>query len=182
MLNIDRPNLEWDRVEGVYADGGCILGNPSKHGGTWAFCYTTGPQPGARLYGGSGVVRPDELELPVVTNNVTELLALVIALEQLPIGWTGPVHTDSLNALNRVHFPDDAKFKNVPGFLVERTRAATKRLGKLRFVLVGGHPTKGELQAGQNEHGMPVSIHNVWCDGQCQDRSKEFRRTIDTAS
>lgn len=181
MLKIDRPNLEWDRVEGVYADGGCILGNPSKHGGTWAFCYTTGPYPGIRLFGSSGVVRPGELELDAATNNVTELLAIVIALEQLPIGWNGPVHTDSQNAMNRVRCPDDSKFKNVPGFLVDRAKAATKRLGKLRFVLVGGHPTKSELRTGRNEAGLPVSVHNCWCDGQCQDRAKEFRRTIDAA-
>ncbi|MBA4187572.1 MAG: hypothetical protein C0467_06090 [Planctomycetaceae bacterium] len=157
-------------VIAVYADGGVVKVNPSPHGGTWAYCHVNAA--GERVATGAGFVTPAQVGLPTVTNNVTELLALLAALERLPDGWSGNVYSDSLNAIRRMESPKTAKFKNCPDQFRERAIEVRARLGKLTFTLLGGHPNRKELAEGRRSDGMPVSQHNVWCDKACGEQAK----------
>ena len=157
----------------MYADGGVIGKNPSEVGGTFAFCYVT--ENGGRLTGIGGHVTPDEIGLPRVTNNVTEFLALLLALEQLPDGWAGPVYTDSEITSCRFSKGRRSKFNGVPDALRDRLFAVMDRLGQYVVGLLAGHPNKRELAAGRRADGMPVSLFNVWCDKRCAVAAEEFR-------
>jgi ribonuclease HI len=154
---------------GLYSDGGCVGPNPSPRGGTWAWCLV-GPG-GEREQEASGFVTPDQAGLPAVTNNYAELLAAVLALESRPAGWSGVLHTDSQVTLNRVRRQPAGRkspgMAGIPGDLAARLDAARARLGEYRVVLLGGHPTLGELAAGRRRDGLPCSPHNVHCDLLC---------------
>jgi ribonuclease HI len=165
--------LDWSNIAAVYADGGVIGPNPSAAGGTWAFCFVDAA--GDRLWGASGHVTPAEIGLPAVTNNLTELLALLLALEPLPAGWAGRVFTDSLVTLRRFT-PGGKKFAGIPADLVGRVIDARTRLGAYSLTLLGGHPNRAELAAGVRKDGLPVSAHNVWCDKRCGEEAAAFRR------
>ena len=155
----------------AYADGGCIGINPSPDGGTWAF----------RLIGfgevilaeRSGIVLPAEAGLPTISNNYTELLACLRALQSLPDGWEGVLHTDSQVTLLRLT-RDRPSFNGIPEEMVEETWRQRKRMGKLTLVLLDGHPTRAHLLAGVGKRGYPVSEHNVACDKACTRQSVEF--------
>lgn len=153
----------------LYADGGLVGTNPSKRGGTWAWYAVDGMD--NRVESASGYVRPKDIGLPVVTNNVTELLAAVLGLESLPIGWNGTVYTDSIITFHRLR--RSKKFVGVPEWLKERTlKARGCRL--FRVVLLAGHPSEKDLDAGHRQDGTPVSRWNVCCDEACKIRSREF--------
>lgn len=155
----------------LYADGGVINANPSPLGGTWAYCLVNGS--GERVFERAGVVTPVMAQLPAITNNLTELLALVRGLEELPYGWNGTVYSDSWVSLQRVFLA--AKLNNVPDWLVIRLQRVQKsgKLGNVRYTLLDGHPTRVQLAAGIGKRGNPVSIHNVWCDQACTCQARQ---------
>ena len=64
----------------IFCDGGVIGPNPSPIGGTWAWCWVHDDVMIKHEY---GVVEPCDLGLTKITNNHTELLAAVRALESL---------------------------------------------------------------------------------------------------
>lgn len=167
-------------VREVYADGGCVRVNPSPHGGTWAWCHVNAA--GERVAGASGTVRPADTGFPVVSNNQTEFLALLLCLEALPDGWAGRAFTDSGVTLTRFSHPNTAKTNGLPPAWVGRMRVTMDRLGEVEFVLLGGHPSKKELAAGVRKDGKPVSIFNVWCDEQCQRQGADFSAALDHPS
>lgn len=152
-------------VVALYADGGVIGKNPSSIGGTWAWC-------GVDAEGRGGVV--PAVEGRPVTNNHTEQIAITLALEAMPDGWSGTVYSDSMIALGRV-FKGWAT-KNLPRNISARSAAAVARMGAIEAVLLQGHPTKADLAAGiGKKRGYPVSVHNVWCDRECSRQAREFR-------
>lgn len=158
-------------ITSLYADGGVIGANPSPLGGTWAWCLVT--DQGEHAQSASGVLLPRAGEL--ITNNVTELAAVVFGLEATPLYWQGTVYSDSWVTLQRVFCA--GKLNNVPGWLMDRLHAV-QRSGKLRTVayqLLDGHPTKAQLEAGTGKRGHPVSIHNVWCDQQCTAQARAHK-------
>jgi ribonuclease HI len=150
----------------LYTDGGVIGRNPSDIGGTWAWCGVD--ETGTRVLEESGRVQA----FRPITNNHTEQIAIVKALEAMPEGWTGKLYTDSFVAMVRVFF--NGKTRNLPINIIERTQAAVKRLGKVKPVLIAGHPNKSELANGIGRKGLPVSEHNVWCDNACKEQAKEI--------
>lgn len=157
----------------LYADGGVIGANPSPIGGTWAWCLVNASGQRVCEYSGTLLASP---ELPFVTNNVSELVALVNGLEALPHGWSGTVYSDSWVSLQRVFLA--AKLKNVPDWLVDRlqTLQRSRKLATMSYVLLDGHPTKAQLAAGVGKRGAPVSEHNVFCDAECNRRAREVAR------
>lgn len=158
----------------MYADGGVISVNPSPIGGTWAFCFVD--QHGQRVRTAAGVVTPSSIDLDTVTNNVTELLALIYGIEQLPDRWSGTVYSDSAVSLQRVFHC--GALNNVPWWLVERMQRlrASGRLARMTGVLLDGHPTRAQLAAGVGKRGNPVSEHNVWCDTACTAAAARHRK------
>jgi len=151
-------------ITDLYADGGVIQKNPSPHGGTWAWCGITND---TVLATGSGVITPHDAGLPTITNNLTELLAIVQGLEAMPGDWCGTVYSDSWVSLQRVFL--HARLRNVPQWLVDRVThlRRTHQLDQIGYVLLDGHPTKAALHSGVGKRGHPVSRWNVWCDQEC---------------
>jgi len=121
-----------------YADGGVIGRNPSQIGGTFAWCHIDANNRQVASY--SGVITPVEAALPAITNNLTEMLALVAGLEALPLHWRGTVYSAALQHIDRPH---------------------------CTYVLLDGHPTQAQLAAGKGKRGALVSEWNVWCDKAC---------------
>jgi hypothetical protein len=167
--------MDLRNVVAVYTDGGVIGSNPSPVGGTFAACFVNAEN--RRVGAIAGIVTPEEMapDCPAITNNHTELLAALMAFFELPDGWSGTWHTDSQVTMCRV-IGRKSKFKNVPAWLVADLKEQLRRLGKIKAVLVAGHPTVADLRAGQREDGMPVSEHNVFCDQECQRQANAFRR------
>lgn len=151
----------------VYADGGVIGINPSPVGGTWAWCHVNAA--GERIQTASGIVRPWG-NMKAITNNLTEMIALVLALEALPAGWSGQIYSDSKITLGRVFL--NWRCDGIPMALQARMHVATDRLGVYQWWLLDGHPTRAQLAAGIGKRGQPVSEHNVWCDHACCEQAK----------
>lgn len=176
---MDDNNPEPDAVPAsVTADGGCRLKNPSTVGGMWAYRHVH--ESGRVLRQAYGVVLvADVFPLTTVTNNLTETLALLLALEAVPEGWSGMARTDSQNAIRVFQNPTKDR-DHLTADLLARCRAARARLGSLTFELLAGHPTRAEvkrLEAGeavQSERGYPFCLHNVWADEACRTAWHEW--------
>lgn len=175
-------------VTELWCDGGVVKKNPSPFAGTWAWIALDGD--GERVKGDSGIVTPAYLNLPTVSNNVTELLATVKALQWVACGWTGTLFTDSLVTKRRL--TDGQSFNGVPQWL--RVQALElRRSRRFEVVLVGGHPTQKELSQGfrpwvhrcpdggvflsGSAGRIPVGPWNVWCDQRCKQEAKRFMKT-----
>lgn len=155
----------------LYCDGGVQGPNPSTRGGTWCYCHVN-PAIDARVAWKAGIVRPADIGLPTITNNLTELLAAIEALESVSEGWAGILHTDSNVTRIRLEH-DKAKMNGIPLALQERLLRARRRVGAFTVVLLGGHPTKADLKAGRRKRdGMLVSAHNAFCDQECSRLAK----------
>jgi hypothetical protein len=182
-------------VRTLYADGGLALANPSIIGGAFAWCGVgtldarpriKGSLPGGldhdspRLIAGSNyMVKPAKMDC--VTNNQVELWAVIRALESMPPNWSGRVCTDSQCTIGRV-FHNQA-CRNVPEGMIARLRLvqAHVNLKKCEYVLLAGHPAKDDLEAGfHKKKGLPVSVHQDYCDRQC-DREIERMITDESA-
>lgn len=156
---------------GVYADGGCIGRNPSDMGGTWAWLETD--TDGATVVREqSGYITPCQSFPAPITNNLTEMSAAVLALESCPDNWAGILYTDSQVTMYRLERRGSdrkpAGMAGVPGNLIARRDRLHERLGNYRVVLLGGHPTRKELQDGRRRDGLPCSPFNVRCDELCR--------------
>lgn len=157
----------------LYCDGGVIQKNPSTIGGTWAWCAVDAT--GNRVMQQGGVC-PAPAGRPI-TNNHTEQIAITLALEAMPEGWSGTVYSDSMVALGRVF--QGWRTKNLPENISRRSAAAVARLGKIETVLLQGHPTKADLERGIGaKRGLPVSIYNVWCDAECNRQAAAYLKQL----
>lgn len=161
-------------MDELYCDGGVINVNPSPIGGTWAYRIVCNGVVAAEQ---SGVITPAEAGTPNITNNFTEMLALVRGLQHLTVlpKWTGTIYSDSQITLGRAFM--GWKWTGIPKWLYEEFGHAVKGLHnweRIRCVLLSGHPTKAQLQLGTGKGGRPVSIHNVACDRLCGDEARKF--------
>jgi len=165
-------------IERVYADGGVCLKNPSPIGGSWAWLQVAHDEV---LREASGHVTPGQAGFPggTVSNNFTELLAAVLALEALPDGWCGTLYTDSQVTLYRL--TGSRKFGGIPEPLRRRCQAQLARVGFVRVVLLGGHPSRKDLAAGYRRDGLPVSKFNVRADELCGLRARELAASLQPA-
>lgn len=161
-------------VVAVYADGGVIGRNPSLIGGTWAWAHVDAA--GERIATGSGVVEPETAGVPAITNNYTEMIAILNGLAELPEGWAGIVCSDSKITLGRLFW--EWKWTGIPARIIRRAAIVLQRLdlANSTVLLVDGHPTAAQLAAGVGKRGGPVSEHNVWCDAECGRRGRAFRK------
>ena len=165
MANLVPEHLTYD----FYTDGGCIKKNPSALGGTWSWCLVD--KNGKRLDCAAGIITPKDIGLPTVSNNVAELYATLMALESAPKGWAGILYTDSKVTLLRLTTSD--KFNGVP--LVLRDKCLRlRRWRQWSVVLLGGHPSKSDLEVGYDHRGLPVSRHNQFCDDRCRSMAERF--------
>lgn len=156
-------------VAAVYCDGGVVGPNPSRLGGTWAWCWVDGSD--IRIHQESGALSPEDLGLEVITNNHMELIAALKALASVGPDWRGVLHSDSLVTLSRLGKGSGASmpaFKGAPQWMVKEVFEVRRTFTKYSAKLVAGHPTRAELDAGTaRRNGLPVSRHNCWCDQAC---------------
>ena len=98
----------------LYCDGGVIGHNPSSIGGTYAFRLLNKAEVVIREY--SSVVLPLEIGIgPTVSNNQTEMLALLYALRSVSYQFAGTVYSDSQVTLGRVFM--GWKWTNIPPWM-----------------------------------------------------------------
>lgn len=159
----------------AFADGGVIAKNPSEHGGTWACLFLEEGQNAVeedvKVY--SGIVTPGQAGLRAISNNYTELLACVEALERLPDEWAGTLFTDS--HCTRCRLVNAApSMSGIPEDLQSRLWTARGRMGSFKVILLDGHPTKAQLASGIGKRGNPCSRWNVVCDKECGRLALEF--------
>ncbi len=158
----------------LYADGGVIGKNPSTIGGTWAFRILN--ECGTPICERSGAITPAECYLPAVTNNLTEMLAVVSGLRIFPSNWRGVIYSDSQITLGRLF--GSWKWTGIPPWLHKQFAAEARRLvywTQIKYILLQGHPTAAELEAGVGHTGRPVSEHNQWCDRECGRIAKQYK-------
>jgi len=157
----------------AYCDGGVIGPNPSVRGGTWAFVLVDALTTEDGCHHQSGVVTPAEAGVDEVTNNLTELLAAVQALEAVHDGWKGTLYTDS--HVTRCRLVNKKPGMNgIPPALEARMWEQRERLGPLRVVLLDGHPTRAQLASGVGKRGNPCSKWNKKCDDLCRERAFHY--------
>lgn len=153
-------------IVAVYCDGGVICRNPSPYGGTWAWIALDAA--GEVVARDSGVIAE-----PGTTNNVSEFVAAVRALESLPNDWSGKLYSDSQVTLGRLAW--QWSLNGLPLEWVARGANVLQRMGFFEPVLLQGHPTRAELEAGVGRrHGYPVSKWNVECDKECGRLAAEY--------
>jgi ribonuclease HI len=168
-----------DEENALYCDGGVVGHNPSILGGTWAFRIL---QDQVILEQNCGYITPKELHIVNVTNNITEMLALLHGLRRLPDDWSGTIYSDSLITIGRASM--GWKWKNIPigmNRIYQRERGRLHNWEAITWTLLQGHPTKAELLAGVGSRGYPVSQHNVWCDRACQEAARQYLDEQDPA-
>lgn len=156
----------------MFCDGGVIGHNPSEIGGTWAYRIV---EDGEVIREKSGTITPRQAKMPLITNNLTEMCALVAGLKVLPDDWTGTVYSDSQITLGRAF--QGWKWNNIPDWLYRmfgEQRDRLKNWDRIEFVLLEGHPTKAELILGVGRKGYPVSEHNVAVDRLCNAAAENY--------
>jgi len=172
-----KTKLSKDNPYKLYTDGGVIGKNPSPYGGTWACVLTFNDR---KLWEYSGYITPDQVDFPknVVTNNQTELFAVLEGLSYLLHNHVVQICSDSNVTLGRVF--RGSSFNNIPDWMISCLDVQIKRLihwKKFSYQLMNGHPTQKELEAGIGKRGYPVSKWNVLCDKLCQEQAEEYRKT-----
>lgn len=163
-------------VVALYGDGGCVGHNPSYVAGTWAWIAVDGS--GVEMARAYGSVTPHDVGLPTVTNNYTELLAILHGLEAMVSGWAGTVYTDSEITMFRFDKERRSKYNGIPASVEARVAAVKARMGPYKLVLLAAHPKQEDLLRGRREDGRPVSRWNKECDKLCQLVCDEIRAKL----
>lgn len=160
----------------LYADGGVISRNPSAIGGTWAWVRVEDDRDTAHE---SGVLLSATTGTETVSNNNTELWALLQGIAALPDGWEGTVASDSMIALGWIFH--GFKVNNIPQPLREKLCAvlqdAERRGLKMTPKMLAGHPKPADIKAGirlSKAPHLPVSSWNVFCDDLCGKRGRLY--------
>jgi ribonuclease HI len=155
----------------VYSDGGLMKRNPSPYGGAYAWCHVD-PATNTRVRSQAAVVLPSHWRMPLLTNNVTELVAAVEGIMACPKGEEVWLFTDNDVTKARLTHAR-AAMRGVPEDLQIKTDLARRHVELVAVVLVKGHPSSRELMLGKTKKGQPVSSHNVFVDRECRRVMKE---------
>lgn len=164
---------EADRPSIVYTDAGCIGVNPSWLGGTWAVIFAD-PDRGYREF--YGHIVPQVLGRDQIENNALETLALCLGVEAASERAT--VYCDNENAIRRLTEPESQKFAHCPQWLITRCHGAKRCRPNVRIELIGGHPTKKDIERGRRPDGKRVSVYNVRADALCKLAARFARMKV----
>lgn len=165
----------------IFTDGGVIKRNPSPIGGTWAF-HAVMPSWDNYRNEDSGII-PGTQDNPV-TNNQTELFAIIQALKWIPTKSlvTYCICSDSQISLGRVFF--GWAMSNISIDMQTELENELYRLSdvKIKQELYAGHPTKKQLERGWNDKkNLPVSKWNVHCDEMCRQEAEKYLAFLEKA-
>lgn len=183
-------------AETIYCDGGVVGKNPSDYGGVFAWrvvrmpgASIVGEGRGIMVpFGDIDLLRAAQLvhdtleglfDVDVivmqrqgdsmgsqVTNNQSELMAAVHALEHRPEDWDGRLLTDSSVTIRRMTGAVNLNPNQVPLWMIDRLVKVCRSRRQVTYDHVAGHPTKADLRLGHKK-GEPVSHHQHWCDRTC---------------
>lgn len=156
----------------LYTDGGVVLKNPSTIGGTWAWCLVEDDKV---ILHDSGHITPKQMKSVTVTNNQTELLAVIAGLSGVRDDEIVEVRSDSEITLGRV-FKGYA-FNNIPTWILTALKNEKARLTnfkKFTYELMDGHPTQEQVERGIGKKGHVTSKWNVWCDEECKRQARKL--------
>lgn len=159
----------------IFCDGG-LAGpkNPSPEGGTWAYLIRIRQLASWELVGaGAGRISPADYGLTSVSNNISELVAMVEGLRAAEFAVPDnpkQVLSDSWITLQRVF--RGARMNNLPPELKALAMIAPDFV-KGGYLLLDGHPTKLDLERGVGKRGNPVHLGNLYCDVACQSQRPE---------
>lgn len=142
----------------LYTDGGVILHNPSKFGGTYAWVLLVD---GIEYKHSSGVYTPQDMMTDTVTNNQMELYAVLNGLAWMRLHVAGQMldrlYCDSQVTLGRLF--KGWRLNGIPQWMTVMMPAALWDVRGVEPVLVKGH-------AGNK--------WNEYCDKLCQKEAKRF--------
>lgn len=159
------------KVVKLVCDGGVVGKNPSDFGGSWA--YAAIDENDELVFSNSGFHKTEDRP---TTNNHTELIAAIEALEAMPDKWSGLLVSDSQITLGRIF--QGWRWKNVPQEYILRLRKVMSRLGDVRGMHVDGHATKAHLESGIGKRGNPVDKWNNFVDGLCTEVCNKVKGKI----
>ena len=151
----------------LYSDAGNVGKNPSPFI-TWSWCLIEDDQ---LVKSNSGFV---DGKGKLLSNNVAEMIALILAFESIPKEWEGTFYCDSEITLWRTF--RNWKLNNLPSNVVRRLREIKTKFNigtpdcKIIPIAVAGHPTKQNLRDSfkiKDGKKYPVSRWNVFCDKEC---------------
>ena len=161
---MDAP--EEKRITAVVADGGTVGNGSTGPIFVMAFAFRHIDENDQVAEWGSGIVEPNQMNALRKTSHTAEIWAIIMALRDLPQGWSGKLLTDTRGAAAAVlgsELPADFPF-----WLREYCRGIRTRLGEVEIVSVGSHPTVDERRRGvMNDGWRLVSEHHIWCDQEC---------------
>lgn len=143
----------------AWCDGGVIDRNPSSTGGTFGFVIVN--EKGISIHADSGSFQPEDMHVAQVTNNQSELLAMVMTLEWAQDHHIGLryLYSDSQITLGRVF--DGWAMNNVPRWLL---RAVAD---------INLNGTEGKFVRGHSGDKW-----NELCDTMCQREAVRARRKL----
>jgi hypothetical protein len=151
----------------VERDGKKIwMSNPSIIGFTWAYLLLA-PDDTEIMRDSGFVLCPISVdgEIWPAKCDLAEFWATAQGLAWLPDGFNVEVLTDSLLTIRRLL--GEAPTRTIPPSWVEQSAADRRRLGRLWFTHLNGHPTKQQLADGVGHTGALTSKHNVTVDKMC---------------
>lgn len=166
----------------LFVDGGLIQSNPSLIGGTWAYRLIHN---GEAVRENAGVITLKDSEMPRVSNNLSEMLALLKGLNILPFDWRGTVFSDSKITLGRAFANWHWSKTELPDWMLNQLLNQKARLvhwNQIHCALLDGHPTKAQLQSGFGKRGHRVHEHQKWCDEACTKQANKYKRWLDSLS
>lgn len=162
----------------VFSDGGMVPDGRPIHsrsilGGTYAWVQVNMAQ-GLQIASAGGLILPSQYGLRDITNNLTEMVAALSAIDAWPDGYTGVLYLDSEVTMNRIW--DNWKLEGLPSTLVGWLRRVKRgaKVEQLSPQLVAGHPTQRDLARGYDVKRRPVSPWNVWVDLECQRFAQQY--------
>lgn len=143
----------------------------SPVGATWAFCHVSEAD---ELIGMEcGYIMAHALGVDAISSPLAELYAGIRGLWPLPEGWDGTYYCDNESAIGRIFW--NWACNGVPEFMIQQTRVLRARLPVKPPVLLGGHPSRADLERGTRaKDGKPVSKWNVLCDKKCRQLSEQY--------
>lgn len=160
----------------LYTDGGVIQRNPSPFGGTWAWVLVDDDEIQDQ---GWGIIAPDIMGVLFVTNNQTELLAVIMGLKSLYKDEIAHICSDSEITLGRLF--RGSPFNNIPKWMINglyKEKARLEHFSRFTYELMDGHPTQEQLRSGKGKKGHTTSKWNVWCDQKCNQLASEYMEKL----
>ena len=151
-----------------FCDGGVMGSNPSKLGGTWAWCHIGAGN--ERIATKSGMIKTIPGKRDEITNNEMELAAMIYLLQSFPERWSGQVFTDSRLTVLRIKAVQNGRStREISMKSIVLIKAALDRLSTVEVYWLPGHSREPFPFLVYGLGTVDVNPHNRWCHQACDD-------------